>query len=84
MVFLVVDLAHAHLIAALVVDQNKALLTFSTDVSEYVALTAQNVNVALSFIEVVKISALKAKRAILGRTAAGRRTHFSPHLSPHS
>lgn len=57
-VLLVVDLAHADLIAALVVDQDEPLFALATDVPENVVFTTQNVDVTLSFIEVVKISAL--------------------------
>ncbi len=58
MMLLVVYLAHASTITTLIVHQNKPLCTFSADVTEHIALTSQNVDIALSFIEMIVISAV--------------------------
>ena len=54
---LIVNAVHAGSVAALIVDQNEALGTLSADVSENVAFTAENVDVALALVEMVKVSA---------------------------
>jgi hypothetical protein len=44
---------HAMFIAAFIVHENKTCLAFSADVSKYVIAAAMNVNVALTFEEVI-------------------------------
>ena len=61
MMLLIVNAVHAGSVTALVVDQDEALGTLSADVSENVAFTAENVDEALTFIEMVKVSALGAR-----------------------
>lgn len=77
MVFFTVNFAHAHSITALIVDQDEAFLTLAADVAENVVLTAENVDEALAFIEVVVVSALFAKGAVLGGTFASDGTDLS-------
>ena len=60
-------LVHAELIAALVVDQHKAIRALSADVAVEVVLAAQDVDVADPTPEVVVVSA--------GRAQLGRRVH---------
>lgn len=63
--FFIVDLAHTGAVAAFVVDQNEAFGTFATDVAEDVVLTSQDVDVTLTFIEMIELSAFKAEGLIL-------------------
>jgi hypothetical protein len=61
MMLLIVNAVHAGSVTALIVDQDEALGTLSADVSENVAFAAENVDEALTFIEMVKVSALGAR-----------------------
>lgn len=54
---LIVNAVHTGSVAALIVDQDEALGTLSADVSENVTFTAENVDVALTLVEMVKVSA---------------------------
>ena len=71
MMLLIVNAVHAGSIATLIVDQNKALGTFSADITENVVLAAEDVDEALSLIEMVKVSALETRGFILCGSFAG-------------
>ena len=60
MMLLAVDPMHASTITALVVNQNESSGTSLTDVTKNVVLTAENVDVALTLVEMIEVSALKA------------------------
>jgi hypothetical protein len=83
MVFFIVNLAHADAITALIVDQDEAFLALAAYIAENVVLAAQDVDVTLSFIKVVKVPAFFAEGAVLGRTFASNSTDLSLHLPAH-
>jgi len=55
---LVVNLAHANPITTFIVHKYQTVIALPTDISEDVADTAWNVDIALSFVEVVIVVAL--------------------------
>jgi len=59
--FLIVNAVHASFVTALIVNQDEALGTFSANISEDIVLTSENVDIALTFIEMIEVSALKAR-----------------------
>jgi len=57
---------HASTVTTLVVDEDEAFGTFFTNVAKDVVLTTQNVDVALTLKQMVKVSALVTSASVLG------------------
>lgn len=61
MMLFIVDSVHAGPVTALIVDQNEAFSTLAADVAENIVFTAENIDEALTFIEMVEVSALETR-----------------------
>ena len=72
-----VDLVETSPVATLIVDQNVSVCALAADVTGYVLLAPEDVNVADPGVEVIVVLALKAGGLVLGESAAGRHVHLS-------
>ena len=68
-----VNPVHASAITAFIVHEDEAFGTSLTDVSKNVVLTAQNVDVAVTLIKMVEVSALKTSGFVFGWFLAGHK-----------
>lgn len=76
MLFFIVDATHAGTVTALVVDEDEAPGALSANVAKGIALTAEDVDVALVLVEMVKVAALKAGLSVLGGPFTGDLAYF--------
>ena len=76
MMFLAVNPMHASTVTAFIVHQNEAFGTSFADVSKDVVLTAENVDVAVTLIKMVEVSALEASAFVLGGFLASNKAGF--------
>ena len=76
MMFLAVNPMHASTVTAFIVHQNEAFGTSFADVSKDVVFTAENVDVAVTLIKMVEVSALETRCFVLGGSFASDKAGF--------
>ena len=76
MMLLTVNPMHASTVTAFVVHEDEAFGTSFADVSKDVVLTAENVDVAVTLIKMVEVSALETRCFVLGGSFASDKAGF--------